>query len=115
LLSVLCGKGCTDEVARQVFDELDVNEPAEYYDPQEFPFFGKRLLELHHLIKQYQPQDVRSLWNDRRDVAAWYNLRTNQLLTIFASITIFLMVVSIAFQVWQVILAKEQLQQGPLP
>lgn len=78
MLSLLCGRSCNDEAARRVYDELDVNEPANYYDPQEFPFFGKRLLELQQLIKQYQPQDVRSLLNDRRDVASWYNLRTNQ-------------------------------------
>jgi hypothetical protein len=79
LLLVLCGRSCTDEEARQVYDDIDANEPANYYDPNtEFPFFGKRLLELQQLIKQYQPQDVRSLLNDRRDVAAWYTLRTNQ-------------------------------------
>jgi len=115
ILYVLCGRSCTDEAARQVYDELDVNEPANYYDPQEFPFFGKRLLELQQVIKQYQPQDVRSLMNDRRDVASWYNLRTNRLLIIFILVIILLMVMSLAFQIWQVILAKKQLQQGPPP
>ena len=88
MLSVLCGKSCTDEEARHVYEDLDVNEPSNYYDPQtEFPFFGRRILELQQLIKQYQPQDVRALWNDRRDVAAWYNLRTNQVrVVIFTSL-----------------------------
>ena len=86
MLAVLCGKSCTDEEARQVYDDIDANEPANYYDSNtEFPFFGKRLLELQQLIKQYQPQDVRSLWNDRRDVAAWYTLRTNQVRTLMLS------------------------------
>jgi hypothetical protein len=93
LLPVLCGRSCTDEEARQVYDEIDANEPANYYDPNtEFPFFGKRLLELQQLIKQYQPQDVRSLLNDRRDVASWYTLRTNQvrIINLFPSLTLVL-------------------------
>lgn len=114
MLYVLCGKSPTDEEARQVYEEVEANEPGNYYDPHtEFPFFGKRLLELQQFIQQYEPHNVRSLLNDRRDYAAWYTLWNNQLLILFASITIFLMVLSLFFQVWQIILAKEQLQQGP--
>jgi hypothetical protein len=106
---------------------LDADEPANYYNPQtEFPFFGKRLLELQQFVKQHQPQTVRSLLNDRRDVAAWWALWNNQasnedilircgelilsqLLVFFATLTILLMVLSLIFQIWQAILAKQQL------
>jgi hypothetical protein len=79
MLHVICGQSSNDEEARNIYDDIDANEPASYYNPHtEFPFFGKRLLELQHFIKQHQPQTVRSLLNDRRDISAWYSLWNNQ-------------------------------------
>ncbi|XMA13223.1 hypothetical protein WAI453_006014 [Rhynchosporium graminicola] len=63
-------------------------------------------------VNQHQTQNIRSLLNDKRDVAAWYMLWSNQLLIFFATFTIFIMLLSFVFQVWQVILAKQQLEQG---
>lgn len=113
LLYVLCGKSCISDESRRIYHDIDANEPANYYNPQsEFPFFGKRLLDLQQFVKQHQPQTVRSLLNDRRDVAVWWTLWNNQLLVFFATFTILIMVLSLFFQIWQVILAKQQLQQG---
>ena len=79
MLLILCGKSATSEEARKIYDEIDANEPHNCYNPNiEFPFFGKRLLELQQFVKQHQPQNVRALLNDRRDVAAWYTLWNNQ-------------------------------------
>jgi len=113
LLHVLCGRSVETPEARQVYEEVDANEPTSNYIPHaDFKFFGKRLLDLQDFIDQHQPRNVRGLLNDRRDVAAWYTLWNNQLLIIFATVTIFFMVLSFVFQVWQVWLAKEQLKQG---
>jgi len=113
LLYILCGKSCTSDESRHIYNDIGADEPANYYNPQtEFPFFGIRLLELQQFVKQHQPQTVRSLLNDRRDVAAWWTLWNNQLLVFFATFTILIMVLSLFFQIWQVILAKQQLQQG---
>jgi hypothetical protein len=83
MLLILCGKSATSEEARKIYDEIGANEPAsepaDYYNANtEFPFFGKRLLELQQFIGHHQPQNVRALLNDRRDVAAWYTLWNNQ-------------------------------------
>ena len=79
MLLILCGKSATSEEARKIYDEIDANEPHNCYNPNtEFPFFGKRLLELQQFVKQHQPQNVRALLNDRRDVAAWYAIWNNQ-------------------------------------
>jgi hypothetical protein len=79
MLLILCGQSAISEEARKIYDEIDANEPANCYDPHtQFPFFGKRLLELQQFIKQHQPQNVRALLNDRRDVASWYILWNNQ-------------------------------------
>ena len=78
LLRVLCGQSSMSNDARYIYEEIDTNQPATYADPySEFPFLGKRLLELQQFGRQYQPQTVWSLLNDRRDVAAWFTLRTN--------------------------------------
>jgi hypothetical protein len=89
LLRVLCGQSSTSPEARYIFDEIDnrretnVNEQATYCNPDtEFPFFGKRLLELQQFDKQHQPQTVRSLLGDKRDVAAWFTLWNNQVRSI---------------------------------
>jgi len=114
LLQVLCGGSSTSENARRLYDEIDACEPeSSYYDPNtEFPFFGRRLIELQQFVKQHQPQTVRSLLNDRRDLFSWWTLWNNSLLFLFASCTIFLMIVSLIFQIWQVALARQQLRQG---
>jgi hypothetical protein len=79
LIRILCGRSCTEGDARKIYDEIEANEPSSYYDPHtEFPFFGKRLMELQKLVNEQQPQTVRALLNDRRDVAAWYTIWNNQ-------------------------------------
>jgi hypothetical protein len=79
ILLILCGNSATSEEARKIYDEIEANAPANCYDPNtQFPFFGKRLLELQQFVKHHQPQNVRALLNDRRDVAAWYILWNNQ-------------------------------------
>lgn len=79
MLLILCGKSATCDEARKIYDDIDEHEPADFYNAHDdFPFFGKRLLELQEFIKHHQPRSVRALLNDRRDVAAWYNLLNNQ-------------------------------------
>jgi hypothetical protein len=79
MLLILCGKSSTNAEACRIYDEIDANEPTSYADPNtDFPFFGKRLLELQQFINQHQPQNIRSLLHDRRDVSAWYTVWSSQ-------------------------------------
>lgn len=82
MLLTLCGKSAiTDPESTKIFDEIDATCHAGnlcYNANQEFPFFGKRLLELQQFVGHQQPQSVRALLNDRRDVKAWYTLMNNQ-------------------------------------
>jgi len=112
MLLILCGKSSASKEAKQIYDDIDADEPASYYDSNmKFPFFGRRLLELQQFIRQHQPQNIRSLLHDRRDVSVWYTVWSNQLLIIFGSCTMLLMILSLAFQIWQVLLAQEQLRK----
>ena len=78
LLHTICGKSASSEEAQRIYDDIEASEPAKTYPYAEFPFFGKRILALQDFVKQHQPQNVRSLLNDKRDVAAWYTLWSNQ-------------------------------------
>lgn len=78
LLQTLCGKSESSEEAQRIYDDLDASDPAKTYPYSEFPFFGKRLIELQKFVEKHQPGNVRALLNDRRDVAAWYQLWNNQ-------------------------------------
>jgi hypothetical protein len=132
LLATLCGQSCLSEGPKIIYDEIEAGELAGHYEPHtEFPFFGGRLIKLQEFVKHHQPHNVRGLLADKRDVAAWYTLWSNQvcllssfilnlnnkstnvekLLVFFATFTIFLMIISLIFQIWQVILAKDQLNQ----
>jgi hypothetical protein len=78
LLATVCGQSASSEDAQRIYDDFDPSEPAKAYPYAEFPFFGRRLIALQEFVNQHQPQNVRALLNDRRDVAAWYNLISNQ-------------------------------------
>lgn len=113
LLQILCGQSSTSNEARHIYEEIDINQQTTYCNLEtEFPFLGKRLMELQQFGKQHQPKNVRSLLNDKRDVAAWFTLWSNQLLVFFATFTILLLVISLGFQIWQTILMRQQLRQG---
>ncbi|KAK0100807.1 hypothetical protein ONS95_007254 [Cadophora gregata] len=86
LLQVLCGKSATSEEAQRIYDDIEASEPAKTYPYTEFPFFSKRLIALQDFVKQHQPQNVRSLLNDKRDVAAWYTLWSNQVCHLLLSL-----------------------------
>ena len=79
LLHTLCAKRA--EHAQSIYDDIaaiEASEPPKAYPCAEFPFFGRRLIALQEFVDQHQPQNVRSLLSDRRDVATWYTLWNNQ-------------------------------------
>ena len=78
LLYTLCAKSSLSKDAQSIYEEIEASEPAKAYPCAEFPFFGRRLIALQEFVNQHQPQNVRSLLSDRRDVAAWYTLWSNQ-------------------------------------
>lgn len=79
MLEILCCKSSSLPAARRIYDEIDASEPASSYEPNtEFPFFGRRLLELACYVKQHQPRNLKALLSDRRDLNSWWNRWANQ-------------------------------------
>ena len=78
LLRTLCAQSCLSDTAAIIYKEIDAGVIASQYEPHtQFPFFGARLLELQEFVKQHQPQSVRGLFSDKRDVEKWWTLWSN--------------------------------------
>jgi hypothetical protein len=83
MLLILCGKSYKSQEAREVYEQIDADEdPKEdlsvyYYPDSDFPFFGKRLLNLQAFVKGRHPHNWSALWNDRRNVAYWWTFWVN--------------------------------------
>ena len=54
LLAMLCGTHDTD-TTRSFYDELDAGEPRTNYLLADFPYFGKRLLEVQEFVRTLHP------------------------------------------------------------
>jgi len=112
LLKSLCAQSCLSEGAKTIYKEREAGDLDRYYDPHlSFPFFAGRLIELQDFVKHHQSPNLRGVLTSKREVAALWNLWRNQLLIFFATLTIYF-VLSQIFQMWQMILTKEQLRQG---
>jgi len=112
LIRILCGQSATSKEARLIYDEIDADQETSGDPDTEFQFFGNKMIELQQFGRQHQPKNVRSLFNDKRDVSAWYTLWSNQLVVFVTAFTILLVMVSLGFQIWQTLLTRQQLEQG---
>jgi len=68
-------------------------------------------MELQQFIETYSPRTLKGLMNDKRNPMAWYNLWTNWTLLFFACLAILINMLQLVFQIWQVVLAKQQMAQ----
>jgi len=110
LLSTLCSEGWESANARKVYDLIDAEDPSRHYDPStDFPFFGKRLLDIQRYVRGYDPDTIWAFWYDKRNPSTWW---TFWVATIIASITLILTltlgILQTVLAIFQVIYAKEQ-------
>jgi len=116
MLPLLCGKCWTVPEARCVYEDIDAGAVRDFYDSNEdFPILGQRLLQLQLFVKEYHPRTLRGLLRDRRDPAFWYSFWTNQTLLLFGCLTILICLLQLVFQIWQVVLARQQLLLSVTP
>ncbi|KAL3422643.1 hypothetical protein PVAG01_06799 [Phlyctema vagabunda] len=87
LLGILCGQKWTSSVPKAIYHQLNANPLSSTY-ASEFPLLGKRLYDLHEFVQRQQPNTLRDLWFDRRDITKWYTLWA--LVTYFCIITVLL-------------------------
>lgn len=85
LLRIVCGQSSLSDEARGIYSDLRLSHQASYYRAElDFPFLGKRLLDLQHFVKQCQPsqnlKNVMQEMKDRGDLAGRFNLKSNQVM-----------------------------------
>jgi len=73
MLKVLCGQNWEAPDAYDIYQDVHAEDAAEYYYPDaNFPYFGKRILEVQHYVKMHNPRSWSELWWDRSNVTQWW-------------------------------------------
>jgi len=107
LLLVLCGESYLDPGAKALYEEIDAAELSPYYFPDtDFPFLGRRLLNLQTFVRGRNPHSWKALWYDRRSMAFWW---TFWAVLFIGGGTILLSFLQLAFSVWSGVSGQRQL------
>jgi hypothetical protein len=73
LLATLCGESCESKDARLVYEMVEAEEPLPQYSPSDdFPFLGRRLLNIQKYVRGHNSNTIRAIWHDRRNPLAWW-------------------------------------------
>jgi hypothetical protein len=73
LLSALCGESWESSDARRVYEIIEAEEPSLHYSPStDFPFLGRRLLDIQKYVRGHNSNSIRAIWFDRRNPSAWW-------------------------------------------
>jgi len=79
MLEVLCGRRWDSYEVISIFDEIDAREASNTYSSNfDFPFLGRRLLELQRFTRAHDPTSLQALWYDRRNISWWYTFWVSQ-------------------------------------
>ncbi|MCJ1393043.1 hypothetical protein MMC18_005915 [Xylographa bjoerkii] len=110
MLTLLCGQSWEDDAPRKVYNEIDAEDPYEHYIPHvSFPFLGQRILEVQNFVQTRNAHRLSALWYDRRNVSFWW---TFWAVLLFGGLAVILSLFQLVFQIWQVVLAQQQLQSS---
>jgi len=73
LLQQLCSQSWDTRELHCFYMEINSGDPSAQYSPSsDFPFFGKRLLDLQAYVKTYRPSSIWALWYDQRNESWWW-------------------------------------------
>jgi len=107
LLSILCSESYDSPEAQKIYEYIDASEELSpyYYPDSDFPFLGRRILDLQAFVGGRNPHNWKGLWNDRRNIALWW---TFWAVIIIGGSTIILQFIQTIFQIWGGVLAYYQ-------
>lgn len=112
MLPILCCSKYDSPKASQIYADIDASDGVSpyYYPDSDFPFLGRRILDLQAFVSGRSPHNWRALWNDRRNVGLWW---TFWAVILIGGGTILLGFLQTAFQIWGSISSQLQFfQQG---
>jgi len=114
LLPLLCTQDWESPSARPIYDSIEADDPATQYSPiSDFPYLGKKLLDVQRYVRGQKPESVRGLWHDKRDKGAWWAFWAVIIIGgITVLITTVLGIAQLVVGIMQLKYAREQLAQG---
>lgn len=100
LLNSICGADWADQ---DIYNFLGSLPSKTVYSAQDdYPFFAERLVILHEFVAAQVPDDLLTLWRDRRDVSKYWTLWA---VMVYGSIGVVLGVAQIGLSIAQVLYA----------
>jgi hypothetical protein len=100
LLALLCGQSWRSSKSRAIYQAVDLDEEvSKIYTVTDFPFLGKRLLQLQRFSKCQYPHGWIMLWHDRRNLSEWWTIWA---VLFIGGGTIIIALLTLAFQIMQV-------------
>ncbi|KAJ8132084.1 hypothetical protein O1611_g1543 [Lasiodiplodia mahajangana] len=73
LLRDLCGLNWADVAAYKSLSTMNVKNV--YSATRDFPYLGKKLSVLHDFVEAWEPDSMKDLWRDRRNLNRYYTMR----------------------------------------
>jgi hypothetical protein len=107
MLRILCCSKYDSPNANQIYEDIDaVDDVSPYYYPDsDFPFLGRRILDLQAFVRGQSPRGWRALWNDRHNVGWWWTFWATFFI---GGGIIFLEILQAAFLIWGGISSLQQ-------
>jgi hypothetical protein len=74
MLRILCCSKYDSPNAYPIYEEVDAcNDVSQFYNAvSEFPFLGRRILDLQAFVSSQKPTTLRALWYDRHNATFWW-------------------------------------------
>lgn len=107
MLRTLCCWSYDSPNANRIYEVIDAADGISpyYYPDSDFPFLGRRILDLQAFVSGRNPHNWRALWNDKRNVGLWW---TFWAVIIIGGSSIFLGFLQTTFQLWGSISSQQQ-------
>ena len=73
MLLILCTQHWKSTGAKEIYEEIEAADTSQHYQPaDDFPFLGRKLLELQAYVKGRDAHSWKALWYDKRDMSVWW-------------------------------------------
>jgi hypothetical protein len=98
LLEILCTKAASSPEIQDLHRELKTRELEDIVSLDEFPFLGRRLIDLQRFSMTYGPHSLMRLWHDKHNISKWFIVRA---VIIFGGLTLIIQILQVIFQIHQ--------------
>lgn len=98
LLEILCVEPENSCQIEKLYQDLEAKKFDDYISADEFPFLARRLFDLQRFSMAQNPHSWRRLWDDRRNITAWFTIWA---VVIIGGSTLLFQILQLVFQIYQ--------------